>query len=333
MKNIFLILVLLQSILFVVGYDEYYSDISFLVVCILVVKFVLIVNKKRPEIKTLSMLLTSIILYAVILFYGYEKNIITDIIFFGIFIFSFVDTPKQIHKPNLTVIVVSLILVFLFIFTYIDEFKIPERYIEYPKNQYGLLFGGLCLYFFKLFSERRNKLYILISIIFFTVLLFLRSRSSIIPVVMIAAYWSYSNIRFKVLWFAVVFLILYSSFDLIYEVFTLNYDVSSAESLSAGRLETIFHALNDIYNNPFSRSHINRQLNPHNYIVFVFYNYGIIIAPIVLALAYYVIKYTFSKLNSQYGRSLLLMILFISFFEYSYPFSPLTTIGFVLLID
>ena len=332
MKNIFLILVLLQSILFAIGLDQYYSILSFIIVCIVAAKFISTIRKKKPETKISIMLLTSLMLYLVILFYGYEEKIILDIIFFGVFVFCFIDSHKQIDKPNSLVIVISLILAFLFIYSYIDEYIIQVRYLDFPKNQYGLLFGGLSLYFFKLFSESRNRLYILISIIFFGVLLFLRSRSSVIPVILIAGYWSYSGARFKFVWFFVMFLFMYLYVDVIYDVFTLNYDVSSLQSLSAGRFDTILYTLSDIYNNPITRTHIDPQIKPHNYILFVFYHYGIILAPIVLLLAFYVIKNTFHQLNSRYSRALLFMILFISIFEYTYPFAPLSTIGFVLLI-
>ena len=234
--------------------------------------------------------------------------------------------------------------------------EIPKLYVEnIPKNQIGPILSIssiICFYLFlnKLIIKKHLGtfyIYIIIFIIDIICLALIRNRSGLLATFIIilflsAFYYSYNKRTKQFITSAllVIFIILLvkpyipkSIFSFFYNSFTANYDISNLDNLSAGRIKIYENAINFLSNNIFLGELNSSEYVPgiaHNYLLNKAVKYGLMGSFPLIFLYLYIVIFIFNTLLKQikFGRIIELSILLIwqaiiiSFFEYSYPYSP-----------
>src|SRR5699024_1357354 len=126
------------------------------------------------------------------------------------------------------------------------------------------------------------------------VLLTFRNRGSILGISICVLFILFSTFEYKQTvnkWFIIffivcVFIILSATclfdglYSFVWDSFTLNYDVTDLESLSAGRMDTYIDAICYSFNHPIAGEILSNPDvlgTPHNYILYNWVRYGIVL--------------------------------------------------------
>lgn len=232
------------------------------------------------------------------------------------------------------------------IMAYGNGFTINEQYMPIPKNQIApvlsvALFiacyvGGI--------SDRKllKSYYWSIALILFLCICVFRARANMVAVGLgLIVYLFFYGKSKKTIGIGIVLFIIALLFtsigDFVYKAFVGHYDVSDANSLSAGRTDVYSASLEFLGDNPFfgnifphtPLSYYHGGIT-HNYLLFTLENYGFL-GGLLLVLFYvmlliYVAKINMSKSSKDnlfsVGKFVFIVPLVISIFEYTYPYSP-----------
>ena len=251
-------------------------------------------------------------------------------------------------------ILVSLLGLFV-IFKYGSGFQITSQYFFSSKNQVGPFIASTVMMSLISILERtslnlKKKVLIPIFAINFSTLLVLRNRSGLVAFGVCLLVYFVSNLKFKrkfkkeVLLTPILMLVgipilikskvLLLISNLLNQSFLKNYNVSDLNSLSAGRFDIYINVMEYIKTSPFFgeiavESAISET--PHNFLLNLWLNYGVFgMLPITIFYIYtwiFILRRIIIKKEVDVSLYLILFMLVISLFEYTYPFSPLTTVS------
>lgn len=279
----------------------------------------------------------------------------------GFFICSFnsVFSIQYLRKLVRWYVLIVTILSVSSVFYYAQGFTISAVYNIPAKNQIGpmiaiavmISFFSLVNKTFLIYKKKDYFLYVVTFILNFSSLLTIRNRSSILGIVVCIFMYIFLNIKLEMTlrkWFlyfitVTLFVLLFFSgvlnpiIEFMWNSVTLNYDVSSVESISAGRYGTYLDSLQFALNNPIAGAIINRVTffgTPHNYLLYNMAYYGIFLSfPLIMLycyLWYFSISQIFKSKKYSYNDFtfvpwLLFFALIVSQFEYTYPYGPGTS--------
>lgn len=276
----------------------------------------------------------------IILFLGYNLN----------------ASVNHVHRTLEIYAIITTILGFYIIFFFGEGFSITQNYFYSSKNQVGSFIAmGCIIYLYYLVNNHTNiiwfskKRYLLILFLMnLFLLLTIRNRSGIVALLITALFYWLSKAKITVkkktfifipIFSLIVMLILYSGLfnpviGYIYDSLFLNYEIEDINSLSAGRTDGYIQAIDFIKSSPFFgelSASSGITMLPHNYLLSILKKFGIMgMLPLIGLYGYiwiYVIKRIVINKEIVISLYLLLLILVISLFEPTYPYSPMTTVS------
>lgn len=228
------------------------------------------------------------------------------------------------------------------IFKYASGFVILEQYLPIPKNQITPAFGVafiLSLYF-AFMKKGISKLFYFVALAFlFASLLVIRGRSVILAVfftMFIFIFYYIRNRKIRLLIIVASVLLIPIIGQYIYESLFLNYDISDINSISTGRMTRNIEGIDFFLNNPLTGQLANIFYGQtiHNYILISIVSYGVLLSSIILFI-YFVYIFIIAKAirhNTfeyfEVGPLVMVILLIISLFEYTYPYAPGSAIFF-----
>jgi len=233
------------------------------------------------------------------------------------------------------------------VFVFSSGFNIREIYLPVPKNQIAPSFGAafiLALYLGIKSSAFKRYGYFIFSGLLLASLLVLRGRSVMVGTffsILLLVFCFIRSRRYKIVAFLIGFFLVLFIGQFIYESFFLNYDVDSINSFSAHRYDVYLMAFSFLKTNFIFGLLGGAKFTDytiHNYVLYNLVNYGILIS-FVLFLIY--IKYIGTlfkgiRLNkfeySEIGLLPMVIIFVVSFFEYTYPYAPGSSIFFTFFL-
>lgn len=246
---------------------------------------------------------------------------------------------KERNNLNLAFLVSITISALTIIQHYASGFVINELYFPIPKNQLAPVFGsGAIVGFYNFFKIKNKKkyIYLVCSILLFMSILVIRGRSVIMSVIvclLILMFFYIKSLKIKLYFLFASVILIALLWPLIYNSLFLNYDINDIDSISTGRSATYNEAFSLILNYPFFGEFEYIKYNEyttHNYILNLLVKFGIILCiPLLLIYFKIIIKVISGILQNSFkeiesGLLLMLMLFFVSMFEYSYPFSPVS---------
>ena len=246
---------------------------------------------------------------------------------------------------------VRLINIYIFLYTlaaislvlaYASGFVIQERYLPIPKNQVAPAFGVafmLSLYFSFLKKGTRKWFYYVFIAFLGASLLVIRGRAVIIAVMLaflVLVYYYISNKKYIFYTLSFVFLLLPFIWQYLYDALFLNFDLTDLDSISTHRMKRNLMGIDLLLNYPLTgqlwQTFYIKKI--HNYVLISLVTYGVLLSSFILVIYF---KYIFKiisairKNNFQYyevGPLVMLILLLVSMFEYTYPYAPGSAVFF-----
>lgn len=251
--------------------------------------------------------------------------------------YSFNLSKKEISSLE-QFLVYAMSLAALSLFILFDGLTIETLYFPLPKNQIGPVYAfSLILSMHLLVTRKPKVIYMICALILFLVIIIIRARANIVATIismLLFVFLSNEISKKKKIIFSVSLLLLIPIVGgLVYESFTLGYDVNDMDSLSAGRSNVYLNGLEFLVDRPFwglIMDNSNLGGIVHNYLLYTLVNYGVILGvPLVCLYLLYWKKIFFLILNEREVPytilPYMLLVLFIaSLFEFSHPFSPVS---------
>ena len=244
----------------------------------------------------------------------------------------------------------------LLVLYYGGGFILREQYIGgTSKNQTGpILAIASVILFDKLFNYDRNKTRVSIRLIYIVgpliggvaALVVLRNRAGLVAVLVVFTLITLNKLRksftllvlIVMLIISILLLVLFLAgyldpiVGIVYDAFTMNYDITDLDSLSAGRIRTYIEALKFVSLYPFFGELSSAEAffgTPHNYVLNKWVSFGIVGSlPFIVLYGYlisFALRMLFYKQRDDFEDTalwLLLLGLIISMFEYTYPYGP-----------
>ncbi|KDR91423.1 hypothetical protein EI18_07865 [Enterococcus hirae] len=301
---------------------------------------------------TFLLFIYSLLLLAFVPFQQEKDYLVLEIsIPLGIMITSssyILNTKEKQKFLNFYVLIVTILSLSV-VFYYNGGFSISQLYTVPSKNQIGPLIGGAFVIGYISFLERKtnNHFYRIINLILLIILgstlIAIRNRTGILGIILFICIKTLKkfkinnySLRKVLVFFSILFFILTSGYFLwgkfIIEyintsLFT-NYDLSDLNSLSAGRISGYTNALNFIrenflFGNINAMHTYNLSIKPHNFILYKLVQLGAIFAmPFIFYYCFLIRKIFIKKSSNEFSSWLLLFSIFVSLFEYAYPFGP-----------
>lgn len=220
------------------------------------------------------------------------------------------------------------------------------------KNQIGVFLGifsiiSISLIFSQGINNRRKRnVLLLCTIILILTIAILRARTSLLFVFAVIVYSIVINksmkTKNKLFLFACIATILIAFSSEIYRVFVANKDISDINNISSGRIGRILDGLAFLKNHPLSGSLWQEKYLGeiiHVYILKRIVDYGLLLSiPIIILYIYTwfialknIVTHRKDFVNSLVPLTLFFLLL-VSLNEYSYPFSPLSSVFIVYLM-
>jgi O-antigen ligase len=347
--------------------DQFYQEIRFILYFVFgilsLIAFVRLSLPKSPKIIKLFIFtiiaITFEVLLVKLLALNFPLSGYTDLFIpLGILVISY---TINLNKKELSFLVnsyafLAIVMGVMLVLYYGGGFILRVQYIGgASKNQTGPIISiAIISLIFQLFNSKNYKrickfLYFLsFSILGMSALVVLRNRAGLLGVGVVLFIYLLSKMRNKIylnkiliitlVIFVMIILILAGFLDplinIIIDSFTLNYDVTDLDSLSAGRIRVYLDSVDFISEYPlFGEINSNELFYdiPHNYILNKWVNFGLLGSlPFIILYIYlwiFLFKNFFAVKNSesniyQLAIWLLLLVLTTSFFEYAHPFSP-----------
>ncbi|MFJ5768878.1 O-antigen ligase family protein [Psychrobacillus sp. NPDC093180] len=347
--RISLYLIFILTLLSIISANPSFTRNSFLnfytIVIYLSVIFFLLISFFKSE-----LILGALIEFAmpfVILYMGFKSN----------------ANRNQMSKLILRYMISVTVLGVFVVFFYGSGFQISGQYYFSSKNQVGPFIASVAMVSLISFFGRSYKTNLIINknvlIIIFIIniasLLALRNRSGIVALGVCLLVFLLSKIKMKkrfnkgILLMPITIIVLSTIVintnifdpvvDTLYRSFFLNYDTSDLNSLSAGRADVYMNVLQFLKTSPFfGELYLSSNIfeTPHNYLLNSWLNYGLLgVLPITIFYIYlwvFVIFKIVIKKKHDLSLYLILFMVVISIFEYTYPFGPLTTVSISWLL-
>lgn len=233
------------------------------------------------------------------------------------------------------------------VYKFASGFIIFNAYLPVPKNQLAPAYAValiLSLFFGLKQSEKNRWIYFIFFPSLFASLFVLRGRAAIIATIITILIFIFRFLKDKkyiILSFILFGLILFFVRDFIYQSMFLNYDISNLNSVSSGRMDRIEKGIRFLSKNLFIGQLGNSNFNfgmTHNYILDNLISFGLIFSALILYIYFYyiiVIVKTFKRNSHLYfesGPLVMTILVIISFFEYTYPYSPGSATFFPFLL-
>jgi len=245
-------------------------------------------------------------------------------------------TKRQFNRLLLLFIISFTLSALSIVFKYSNGFNILEYYLPIPKNQFAPAFGTAFIISLYIAFQKDTKfkiLYFFLSVLLLASLLVIRGRATLVSVFIttfIIVFFYIKNKKYKIFTIFIIIALLPYIDTFIYEALFLNYDLTDINSISTGRLERNLEGISFLIEYPLfgELEHKFSGLTIHNYILYILVSYGIILGAIILIpfLKYISVTLMGIKRNSyQYyevGPLVMVILLIISMFEYTYPYSP-----------
>lgn len=277
---------------------------------------------------------------------------------FGILVSSYSLDFDQDSIDKLLMVYSSLAVLMgvLLVLYYGGGFFLREQYIAgTSKNQTGPILGiASVILFDRLVRNRISRSYkrlevfvtILLLIGAISALVVLRNRAGLFGVLLVFALIILSKLRrsftlllliillIVVILLSILFLAGYLDpfLGIINDAFTMNYDITDLNSLSAGRISTYLEALRFVSQYPFFGELVSGEVffgTAHNYVLNKWVSLGVVGSlPFVVLYAYLfaiAFRMLFNKRRNDSAQTalwILLLGLTISMFEYTYPYGP-----------
>lgn len=294
-------------------------------ICVTLLIIILIIDKDT----TITPLL-DLVMCLVFILLGYSMRLSDEHLYSALNFFVFVFTLAAL----------SIIL------EYSTGFEIPERYLPIPKNQFAPVFAMAFILSIYNRSRGTKPIKILLgmcTIILFFSLLVIRSRSSILAIILLVIIYTIYHIptiKYKISALFAIFLTAVIASPKIYQALFSNYDINSLESVSAGRVGTYGKGIFFLMDSPLGgtlQSPYISDSNIHNYLLYNLVNYGLFLSIPLTAMYFFYLFLTLALLRKNTFRvyefaPLLILIIFVSsVFEYSFPFAPGSAVLFPML--
>lgn len=249
---------------------------------------------------------------------------------------------KQFKRLVLVFVVFYTLSALSIVFTYASGFVIQDQYLSVPKNQLAPVYGVafiISIYFaFKGKGISKFSYYTLAGLLLAS-LLVIRGRAVIVAVfvtLFIFMFYYVRSMKYRIFIIAVILAVLPFIGQFVYDALFLNYDITDLDSLSTGRMERNIMGLEFITENLLFGELFNTfgGKTIHNYILISLVSYGLLLGALLLIVYF---KYIFTviigiKNNSfryyEIGPLVMVVLLIISLFEYTYPYAPGSAIFF-----
>lgn len=233
-------------------------------------------------------------------------------------------------------------------YTYIAVFgtEIQEQYIVSYKNQLAPLFSVLVLLAisFAMHFKKSRLLMILCALLLIVVVAVLRGRTALMALFFCIALYLFDSKKLpfwsKILISIICLAFLFANSDAVYKIFFVGRDVADMDSVSSGRISRIYEGLSFLSrdNNLIVGSLWGEQYGDetvHVFLLNLWINYGGILSiPIILlyfALLGKIVQQCFRRKWKEekwfeVTPFLILFLFIVSTNEYSYPFSPISSL-------
>lgn len=352
--EIALLLTLFQQLPII--FERYYSSIRVFLYFILIIVLVLTLMVK-PTIPSnpLFYIFTFVILFALIidisLFFTTKRTSQFTLLMIPLAILiiapKIYDNEKQLTW-FITFYAIATIFVMLLVTLYYNKgFSISGTYTIPGKNYNGVSLSNAVLILLALAIKQKNLvkqgLFILLALFGVFLLLVIRNRSSLVGLALLAViasvYILFSKhyvIRRYLLVFGFIGLLAIVAIpqirDFIFKSLLADKNLTSLNSISANRITQYIDAWSSFLKYPLFGTSFRPEIipfDPHNYIFYILYNYGIIIGIpfILLYVSLYVLLLSIIlKKENSLISILVVMLLFVNLFvsnvEYTYPYGP-----------
>ncbi|KGN98572.1 hypothetical protein HR11_08550 [Porphyromonas macacae] len=231
---------------------------------------------------------------------------------------------------------------FSILLTYGDGFSISEYYMPIHKNQLAPLFSSLLFVSVSNFYQRKRRVkyfWLLISTFLFFSLLILRARATIIAIIPLLIIYTLTtkNLSKKE---KKIYLILFGCvaifcFNILYVVFLGGKDAIDINDVSSGRIVRNIYGWKYFINHFFFGSLFQDKFHGeiiHLFLLKLLVDFGVILSfPLfiiyfkLLILSVKNIRTSLYSNSFDYAPYMVLLLFTISLFEYSYPFSPISS--------
>lgn len=258
-----------------------------------------------------------------------------------------VGLNMNLSEQKCTILVKLYIALYAFaalsiVFVFASGFIIHDQYLPVPKNQLAPAFGtAFILSMYYAFWQRGpNKwFYFIFAVLLFASVLVIRGRAVIFSIFIIAIIFVVYFIRdkrYRIIIMLFVFAIAPFIGQYVYDAMFLNYDVYDVNSIASGRSERNMVGLDFFFDHilfgSFEDSFVDSII--HNYVLISLVEYGVLLGSVVLCIYF---KYILTIIKAikrntfQYfevGPLVMVILIVISFFEYTYPYAPGSSIFF-----
>lgn len=233
-------------------------------------------------------------------------------------------------------------------YTYIAIFgtEIQEQYIVSYKNQLAPLFSVLVLLAvsFSIHHKRLRLLMILCALLLIVVVAVLRGRTALMALFfcIIPYFWGSKKMPFwsKILVTIISLAFFFANSDAVYNIFFVGRDVADLDSVSSGRIYRIYEGLNFLSrdNNLIVGSLWGEQYGDetvHMFLLNLWINYGGILSIPIIVFYFALLGKVVQQCSRKKSKEekwfevipfLILFLFIVSTNEYSYPFSPISSL-------
>lgn len=338
--------------------DEVYGLLRTIIIGVITLTFITSFKNPRKYIKRISVVKTHTVclvffLVAIFIFYAFGADVnfspaqdLTIALLILIIGLNIDVNEKQFKRLVSAFVVFYTLSALSIVFTYASGFVIQDQYLAVPKNQLAPVYGVafiIAIYFaFK--GKGVNKfLYYTLAGLLMASLLVIRGRAVIVAVFVtsfIFMFYYVRNMKYRIVIIVVILAVLPFIGQFVYDALFLNYDVTDLDSLSTGRMERntmglVFIMENLLFGELFNQFRGNTI---HNYILISLVSYGLLLGSLLLTVYF---KYIFTvirgiKNNSfgyyEIGPLVMVVLLIVSLFEYTYPYAPGSAVFFPFLL-
>lgn len=362
-KNLFILLIVVCAIQFSYWgvFEPLYGVLRVVIILITVLLFLtsnlknLVNDLFASKLVKYHLSCSLLFLLICVIYYGIglviDFSVIRDILtILGIVLIAFTlnFTEDEIKRVFFIYALAFLFSILSIVFFLGSGFEILDLYLPVPKNQLGPGYAmGAILSLYSIFNDKKRAKWYLAFLFFYIIsLLVLRSRATIVATFIVSLLILNIELKHKKalrlgMYFLIGIALVYGS-GFIYNAMFKNFDTSSIDSLSTGRMQRNIDGLLFLNDNLFLGETFGGSYGGkiiHNYLLKNIVAFGAI-AFIPLALIYFkylrvALSQAFRNKKDNYfriGNYLVLFLFIISLFEYSFPFSPVSATFFAFIV-
>ncbi len=341
-----------------------YGILRDIIIGLVVILFLVTVRPLETQQALIKVKLLRLWLYCVLLFgigtltaYAFGATLsfgtLRDVaITLGILLIGYHKQIDSTFFARFTMLYIVLGAVSAYSYVAVFGFEIHDQYIVDYKNQIAPLFAILALLAVShsIYIKRGKLLMILSALLLITIIGILRARTALVALLFCVMLYLFSSrkisIWIKVLVTCVVVAFIASNTELISEIFIAGKQGTDLNTISSGRVSRISDGLDFLSrgNNLLVGSLWGEQYDGgivHLFLINLWIEYGGILSlPIILLYVVFLGKVVArclkrkERLENRYDvvPFLMLFLLIVSFNEYSYPFSPISSLFLAYLL-